>query len=152
VGLPPSHSATPPLLIKFDVHNITLNLYILSITPEKDLNAPLLPLPPFPPQLLPQSTPLPMTSAASSGNGRDRQRRQKQRQRRGNTTINQQMAEIATETAFVAAAAATVAAMAAAVVTVAIAATAGAQTVAAAMAALEIYIKKGLKWRSWRQW
>jgi hypothetical protein len=58
------------------------------------------------PQLLPQSQsqPSPMPLAASSGNGGGRQRRRKQRQQRGHTTINQQMAVTATETAFVAAA------------------------------------------------
>ena len=76
---------------------------ILNITPENDLHAPSLPLPPFPPQLLPQSLPSPMTSVASSGNGGGRQRWWKQRQRWGHTTINQQMTVIVTETAFVAA-------------------------------------------------
>jgi hypothetical protein len=60
-------------------------------------------------------------------------------QRQGHTTINQQIAAIATELAFVAAAAATAAAVAAAVAKAAMAA---AQTVAAATGAPKIYIKK----------
>jgi len=79
---------------------------ILNIIPEKDLNAPPSPLPPFPPQPLPQSLLSPMTLAARSGNGGGRQQRWKQRQQGGCTTINQQMAAIATEKAFVVAAAA----------------------------------------------
>jgi len=97
---------------------------ILNITPEKDLNAPLLPLPPLPPlppQLLPQSPLSPMISAARSGSGGGRQWPRKQRQWQGDTTINQQMVATATETAFLAAAAATAAAVAAAVATAAIA-------------------------------
>jgi hypothetical protein len=50
---------------------------ILNITPEKDANAPPLPLALFPPQLLPQLLPLPITLAASNGNGGGRQRQQK---------------------------------------------------------------------------
>ena len=58
---------------------------------------------------------------------------------------------MAAETAFTAAAAATAAAVAVAVATAAMAATAAEQTAAVVMAALEIYIKKGRKRRSWRR-
>ena len=75
--------------------------------------------------------------AANSSNCGGRDWRQKQRQGQGHTTINQQLAAIASEMAFVVAAVATGAAVAAAVAMAAVAATAVAKTVAAATAARE---------------
>jgi hypothetical protein len=107
----------PRLLVKFDVQNITFNEKYFEHHLEERSHAPLLPLPPFLLQPLPQLPPLPMTmtSAASSDNGGGRQRWQKKSKWQRHTTINQQRAAIVAKTVFVAAAAATAAFVAAAV-------------------------------------
>jgi hypothetical protein len=107
----------PRLLVKFDVQNITFNEKYFEHHLEERSHAPLLPLPPFLLQPLPQLPPLPMTmtSAASSDNGGGRQRWQKKSKWQRHTTINQQRAAIVAKTVFVAAAAATAVFVAAAV-------------------------------------